>query len=306
MRSRRLWYAAVPALLFGLTALPGLAEDSKSNPKEAEAIARQAEAFVAAFDKGDAKALAAFWAPDGDYTDQSGKRLVGREAIEKAFAGLFSEVKGLKVGINSLSLRFVTPDVAVEDGVTEVYPPGGQPPSRARYTIVHVKKDGQWLLSSVRDAMFTPPTNYDHLRGLEGAIGDWAGESESGEVERLSLAWAENQNFITGSFATTLKHFSLGNMKVWIGWDPIAKSVRSWSFDAAGGFGEGTWSQVGKKWTIKSNMTLPDAKKVTGTMVLTLVDPDTIALQRKDLNVDGKPVPDTREVKLKRLKNGQP
>lgn len=306
MRSRRLWYVAVPAMLFCLTALPGLAEDSKSNPKEAEAIAKRAEAFVAAFDKGDAKAVAAFWAPDGDYTDQKGKKLVGREAIEKAFEGLFSEVKGLRVGIQSLALRFVTPDVAVEDGVTEVYPPGGQPPSRARYTIVHVKKDGQWLLSSVRDAIFTPSSNYEHLRGLEGAIGDWAGDSESGEVERLYLTWAENQNFITGSFQTTLNQFSLGNLKVWIGWDPIAKNVRSWSFDAAGGFGEGTWTQEGKKWTIKSAMTLPDAKKVTGTLVVTLVDPDTITLQRTGLSVDGKPVPDTKEVKLKRIKNGQP
>jgi uncharacterized protein (TIGR02246 family) len=301
-----LWYVAVAAMLFCLTALPGMAEDSKSNPKEAEAIAKQAEAFVAAFDKGDAKALAAFWAPDGDYTDQSGKRLVGREAIEKAFEGLFSEAKGLKVGINSLSLRFVTPEVAVEDGVTEVYPPGGQPPSRARYTIVHVKKDGQWLLSSVRDAMFTSPSNYEHLRGLEGAIGDWAGDSESGETERLSLVWAENQNFITGSFATTLRHFSLGNMKVWIGWDPTAKNIRSWNFDAAGGFGEGAWTQEGKKWTIKTTTTLPDAKKVTGTLVLSLVDTDTIALQRKDASADGKPMPDTKEIKLKRIKNGQP
>jgi uncharacterized protein (TIGR02246 family) len=301
-----LWYVAVPAVLVGLTVLPGLAQDRKSSPKEAAAIQKNAEAFVAAFEKGDAKTLAAFWAPDGDYTDQTGRRLVGREAIEKAFEELFAEVKGLKVGIQSLSLRFVTPDVAIEDGITEVYPPGGQPPSRARYTNVHVKREGQWLLSSVRDAMFTPPSNYEHLRGLEGTIGDWAGENGNGEVERLSLVWAENQNFITGTFATTLKHFSLGNLKVWIGWDPVAKNVRSWSFDAAGSFGEGTWTQDGKKWAVKSSMTLPDAKKVTGTQVITLVDPDTITLQRKDISVDGKAVPDTKEIKLRRLKNGQP
>jgi uncharacterized protein (TIGR02246 family) len=295
---------AVPAVLVGLTVLPGVAQQGKSDPKEGAVIQKNAEAFIAAFEKGDAKALAAFWAPDGDYTDQAGRHLVGREAIEKAFAELFSEAKGLKVGITSLSLRFPTPDVAIEDGITEVFPPGGQPPSRARYTIVHVKKDGHWMLSSVRDAIFTPPSQYDHLKGLEWAIGDWAGDSESGEVERLSLVWAENQNFITGTFATTLKQFSLGNMKVWIGWDPIAKNVRSWSFDAAGGFGEGTWTQEGKKWTVKSSMTLPDAKKVSGSVVISQVDPDTITIQRKGATVDGKPVPDMKEVKLKRLKNG--
>jgi uncharacterized protein (TIGR02246 family) len=280
-------------------------QGKNGNKEDTAAIQKNALAFVAAFEKGDAKGLAALWAPDGDYTDQAGRKMAGREAIEKAFDSLFSEVKGLKVGITNLSLRFLTPDVAVEDGISEVYPPGGQPPSRARYTIVHVKKDGQWLLGSVRDAIYTPPSNYDHLRGLEGAIGDWAGESANGEVERLSLAWAENQNFITGTFATTLKHFSLGNMKVWIGYDPVAKNLRSWSFDAAGGFGEGTWTQEGKKFTIKSHMTLPDAKKATGTIVISLVDPDTITLQRKDATVDGKPMPEMKEVKLIRIKNGQ-
>jgi uncharacterized protein (TIGR02246 family) len=297
-----LWCVAVPAGLLGPAVLPALA--GVENKEDTAAIHKNAEAFIAAFDKGDARSLAGLWAPDGDYTNQSGHRLVGREAIEKSFESLFSEVKGLRVGVTSLSLRFLTPDVAVEDGISEVYPPGGQPPSRARYTIVHVKKDAQWQLGSVRDAIFTPPSNYEHLRGLEWAIGDWAGDSENGEVERLSLVWAENQNFITGAFATTMKQFSLGNLKVWIGWDPVANKVRSWSFDAAGGFGEGMWTQEGKSWTIKSSMTLPNAKKVSGSVVITLVDPDTITLQRKDISVDGKPAPDTKEIRLKRIKNG--
>jgi hypothetical protein len=85
---------------------------------------------------------------------------------------------------------------------------------KTRYTIVHVRKDGRWLRGSARDAIHMPPSNYDYLRGLEEAIDDWAGESENGEVERLPLVWMENQDFITGTFATTLKHFSLGKMKV--------------------------------------------------------------------------------------------
>ena len=68
-------------------------------------------------------------------------------------------------------MRFPLPNVAIEDGVTEVAPEHG-PPSRARYTIMHVKKDGQWQIDSVRDATYIPPTNYDNLRGLEWAIGD--------------------------------------------------------------------------------------------------------------------------------------
>ena len=120
---------------------------SQSDATAEAAIQKNAEAFVEAFHRGDAQALAAFWAPDGVYTDLAGRQLKGREAIAKAFTGLFAANKGLKVQIESLALRFVSPDVAIEEGTTAVFPPDGGPPSRARYTNVHVKKDGQWLLS---------------------------------------------------------------------------------------------------------------------------------------------------------------
>src|SRR5436309_9338089 len=129
MRKRLLLFASLLALALGLCAWPGQAQGPKRRAKEEAAIEKNANAYVEAFHKGDAKAVAAFWAPDGDYTDQTGHHLKGRQAIEKAFAGLFAETKGLKVRIESASLRFVTPDVAVEDGTTEVFPPGGGPPS---------------------------------------------------------------------------------------------------------------------------------------------------------------------------------
>jgi uncharacterized protein (TIGR02246 family) len=297
-----LWSLAVPALLLGLTARAGSAGQPEGDRKDKEALAKNAEAFVEAFHKADAKALAAFWAPDGDYTDQTGRHLKGRAAIEKAFQGLFSEHKGLKLRIDSDSLRFVTPDVAVEDGTTAVIPPDGGPPSRARYTIVHVKKDGQWLLGSVRDAAYAPPTNYGHLRALEWAVGDWAGEADNGEAERISLAWSDNQNFLVSSFTRTFKNVSVGGATQWVGWDPVAKHIRCWIFDATGGFGEGSWTREGKKWVIKTNSVLRDGKKAAGTYVITPVDADTITLQARDRSVDGKSLPDGKEVKLKRVK----
>src|SRR5438445_9499716 len=166
MRMRLLWFLALPALAFGFAAWPGQAEQPKADAGQEAAIQKNAEAFVEAFHKGDAKAVAALWTADGEYTDVTGNHVKGREAIEKAFEAFFSERKDLKVRIESLSLRFVTPDVAIEEGTSEVFAPDGGPPSRARYTNVHVKKYGQWLLGSVRDSAFTPSSNYEHLRGL--------------------------------------------------------------------------------------------------------------------------------------------
>src|SRR5437763_17088492 len=103
---------------YGLAVRPVQAGEPKELTKDQEAIAKSAEAFVEAFHKGDAKALAAFWTADGDYTDQRGRHLKGQEAIEKAFKAFFTENKGLKLRINSDSLRFATPEVAIEDGTT--------------------------------------------------------------------------------------------------------------------------------------------------------------------------------------------
>jgi uncharacterized protein (TIGR02246 family) len=263
---------------------------------------KNAEAFVEAFHKGDAKALAAFWTPDGDYTDQTGRHLKGRAEIEKAFQGLFAENKGVKLRIDSLSLRFVTPDVAVEDGTTAVIPPDGGPPSRARYTLIHVKKDGKWLISSVRDAPFSPPTNHHHLSGLEWTIGDWAAEADKGETARVSFAWSASQNFLVSSVTTTFKQISIGGATQWIGWDPLAKHIRSWTFEDNGGFGEGTWTGDGDRWVIKSTAVLHDGKKMAATNIVTRVDADTFTWQSKDRTEDGKPLPDIKPITLKRVK----
>jgi uncharacterized protein (TIGR02246 family) len=298
---RRFSFLLLLAFLAGIVAGPGSAQAPKGDPKDKEAIAGNAKAFVAAFAKGDAKTLASFWTSDGDYTDQAGHPVKGRKAIEKTFQRFFAENKGLKVRIESDSLRFVTADVAIEDGTTLVLHPDGTPPSRARYTIVHVKKGKFWYLSSVRDAPFTPPSNYEHLRGLEWAIGNWSAEGE-GEAEHLALSWTENQNFIIGTFAATVKGVSVGKATHWIGWDPLGKRIRSWIFDANGGFGEGAWTRDGSKVVIKTTSVLRDGTKATATIYLGRVDADTLSLQATERTVGGKPVPDTKEFKLKRVK----
>jgi uncharacterized protein (TIGR02246 family) len=304
MKTRVIGFLGVIGLLIGLAAGLGPAQQSKADATDKDALAKAAEAFVEAFHKGDAKAVAAFWTVDGDYTDQSGKHLKGREAIEKAFAVMFTENKDAKLRIDSEALEMVSPDVAVEDGVSAVFPADGGPPSRARYTIVHVKKDGKWSLSNVRESAYVPPSNAKHLEGLGWLTGEWAGEIDKGHFARLSFAWTESDNFIVSHFAATFKDEILGGGTSWIGWDPAAKCVRSWSFENNGSFGEGAWTSEGEghAWTIKMTSTLPDGKKATVTNIISRIDADTISLASKTRTVDGKEMPDLKEVKLKRQK----
>jgi uncharacterized protein (TIGR02246 family) len=260
-----------------------------------------AKAFVDAFEKGDAKAVAAFWAEDGDYADVNGRHLQGRSAIENAFKDFFTENKGLKLRIDVNSVRFVTPETAIEDGITSVIPSDGAPPSQSRYSNVHVKKDGQWVLLSVREAPYTPPGNYEHLRGLEWAISEWVDEGEGPEVDHATLEWAPENNFLISTQDVTVRDTLVARSTEWIGWDPATSQVRSWSFVADGAIGEAVWSNEGDQWIIKTNAILPNGKRLKATNVVTLNGPDTITWQSKDRTLDGQALPDLKETKMKRV-----
>jgi uncharacterized protein (TIGR02246 family) len=283
--------------LFLLAAPFARAEDAA----EEKALKARAEEFIAAFDKGDTKALAAFWTEDGDYIDQAGHVMSGREAIQAAFEKQFAAVKRAKLRILTKSLR-VKGDLAIEDGTTELIYPNDAPPTGARYTAVHVKQDGKWYLASVRDAILVPPSNHEHLQELDWLAGDWTGEAEKGEVAKASYSWAENDNFLVSSFATTLKEMPVAGGTQWIGWDAAAKQIRSWAFTSNGGFAEGVWSRDGNKWTAKVTATTPDGKKGSATVTITKVDGDQLTWQSTKRSLDGKDLPDSAVVKMKRAK----
>jgi uncharacterized protein (TIGR02246 family) len=292
---------AIIALELLLASPPPARATSSETAGEEYSLIDNAKAFVDAFDRGDAKAVAAFWAADGDYVDLNGRHLQGRSAIENAFKDVFAENKGLQLRIEVNSIHFLTPDIAVEDGTTTAIPPDNAPPSQARYTNVHVKKDGQWLLQSVREAPYTPPGNHEHLRGLEWAIGEWVDEGEGPEVGHVTFEWSPEGNFIISTQAVTAKDTLVSRVTEWIGWDPSTSQVRSWSFEGDGGIGQGVWSNQGDHWIVKTDAILPDGKKLTATNVFTRTGPDTVVWQSKDRTLEGKELPDVQETKMKRV-----
>jgi uncharacterized protein (TIGR02246 family) len=302
MTHRSLWFAGLAVVLVTVAAPQAPADQANGNAEDKAAIQKAAEAYANAFQQGDAKAVAAFWTQDGDYTTPKGLHLRGREAIEKALQAFFQENKGLKLGITTESLRFVTPMVAIEDGISDVFPPDGGPPSRARYSIVHVKTEGKWLLGSVKTTPYIPPTNYQNLRDLEWLIGDWADEVDGVVVGKASFSWSENQGFIVGGFSTMSKGVILTGGTQWIGWDPLAKRIRSWTFDFNGGFGESAWTRENGTWEVKSNLIFQDGRKLAATNVIKQVDAETLTWQSRDRTMDGKPLPDVKEIRMKRLK----
>jgi uncharacterized protein (TIGR02246 family) len=286
-----------------LRTTPAGAEPPKAEEKALDKDRRAA--FIAAFNKGDAKAVAAFWTPDAVYVDQDGREHKGREAIEKLYEKVFADNKGAKLAIHVTSFKQVTPDVVLEDGVTEVTPAGGGFPTADQFSAVLVKKDGEWYLQSIHETEPKLPSNADRLEDIEWLIGDWTGENEKGESGSASYDWAENKNFIVSSFATTLDGFAVAGGTQWIGWDAVDKQVRSWSFYSGGGFGEAVWTRDGNKWALKTTARTAAGKKVSATTIVTKTDNDHLMWQVTKLTVDGESLPDLKPVKMKRVKPAQ-
>ena len=163
-------------------ATPAVAQAPKGgDPADATAIQKNAEAFIEAFQGGNAKSVAAFWAPDGEHIDLSGRRLKGRDDIEKALHDLFTENKGRRCESRASS-PVPDPDVAIEEGISFVLRPDG--PHRL-YTNVHVKgRGGSWARD---EHAYVPPATRTPPRA-EWAIGNRASENEKGEAEHLQIS----------------------------------------------------------------------------------------------------------------------
>lgn len=269
---------------------------------ERASIAKTAQAFVDAFHKGDAEAVAAFWAPNGDYIDVDGRVVQGRAAIAEDYKQLFAMHEGLKLRIDVGSVTFPTPDTAIEDGVTTVIPPDNSTPSRTRYTNLLVKSGGKWMLSSVRESHFTPPGNSEHLRPLAWVIGEWAEVADGQRVGRVIFDWTPDGNYIVALRAVEVSGVILDNGTQRIGWDPATKVIRSWNFEADGGFGDGSWRQVGDTWVNTISAVLPSGSLMTSTTTVTVKDADTITVQSKEQVVDGKSLPDSPVITMKRVR----
>jgi uncharacterized protein (TIGR02246 family) len=299
--SNRSWLAAT--LGVALAVFPGIQTAVAQQPgKEGSGSGKRAQAFIAAFNKGDAKAVAAFWTPDGDYTDMAGEKYKGRAALEKLYGKVFAENKGAKLTIHVGAVRAIGTDTAIEEGITEVVPAEGGLPSVAAFMAVLVKRDGDWYFESVHDSVARPPSNAAHFEDLEWLLGNWVGEETKGESSRASYNWAENRNFIVSSFATTVDGIPVVGGTQWIGWDAIDKQIRSYSFYSGGGIGEATWTKSDGKWLVKTTAKTSGGKKLTAVNVVTMVDADHATWQLTQLHVDGTPLPDPPLIKLKRVK----
>jgi len=281
---------------------PAQKENAAShNVREDEkTLRKQMESYSQAINKCDSKAALAFWTPDADYADDTGKVYKGREALHDLFGHCMKDAKGCKIRIQNHSLRFIRPDVALEDSSMKMNSPDGGT-HNCRYSAVWVKADGKWLISSVRDLTAETPTAgpYRQLRELEWLVGEWKSADKERNVH-IKVDWAANHSFLMMEHDALQPNGEALHISQRVGWDPAARQVRSWFFDSAGGFGEAFWKRDGNQWTIQVSGVLPDGRRGSSTNSYKFMDDNTCVWRSQNRQVDGLPTADV-ELKLVRV-----
>ena len=269
----------------------------KWSPEEA-AIRLVNEAFVKAYEAGNANAVAANFTSDAEYMDETGTVLQGREAIAKCLVGFFENNPKCELEMNVDSIRMLSPGVALEDGHTVMTYANDDCPIECRYTTVYVKVDGKWLAASVRDSV--PSDLQEHstqLRQLDWLIGDWVDEGAAAVVH-FSCDATDNGNFLVRSFAIHVAGQNAMTGTQRIGWDPLAGKLRTWIFDSEGSFGEGFWyrrtgDDGNDSWVLKISGVMADGQTASSTSIYTAIDDQTMTWQSVDHEIGGVQQPDS-------------
>lgn len=271
----------------------------------AEAEARQASqglvaAYVAAFNKGDAAALAGLYGEDARYAKDGGKAFSGRAEIAAALSAFFQSQAGATLAVEVTEARLLTPEVLLEKGLATVQRAEAAGPETTRYAATYVKRGGAWLISDLDETvLLSSDEGAGSLAALDWLVGQWKDEGEGTKVE-TKVSWTLNRHFLRRSFAVARPAEGLLEGTEVIGYDAAAGALRSWTFDSEGGMAEGTWRQEGNKWLVLVKATLADGGLASSENVLTRVEDGKYTWESINRSVNGQPLPNSEPIAVVR------
>jgi uncharacterized protein (TIGR02246 family) len=232
--------------------------------QDEQAIRRVAQEYLAALARGDAKAMGELWTPDGDVVDEAGRSYPARSVIGPEASESDSERPVVK--LTGSKIRFLTTDVALEDGTSEVSHPSAQgaAPLVGRFTVIWVKHDGNWRLASLRESRANPPATAAQLAELDWLTGDWTGQNGDLTLD-ISTRWNETHTYLIRDLKVLREGHVVFNGTQRVGWDPTTHTIKSWVFDTDGGHGEGEWTKVGERWIVHGSGVLANGQRTSST-----------------------------------------
>jgi uncharacterized protein (TIGR02246 family) len=314
MNSKWFYFLAGAVLgVLGAGLLAGRAGNALQQPTQAasataddragdrEAIVRLVEQFRKAFERGDAKAIAALYTQECEYyEDSTGEAFRGQQEVERAYTELFKERPASKIEIVSQSIRFVGHDTAVEEGLARLQPIGSELPRSARYSCICVREDGRWKVALEREWGVTE----SRLEDLSWLIGDWAGKGKDRELQ-TSFHWNPGKTLIVNK--STVKENGRVTIAITqrIGVDPQTGQIRSWIIDGTGGRGQAVWVRDGDSWLLDATGVLAGGAQTTAVNILSRTGDDAFTWRSVERRVGGVELPATAPVKVARVKSSK-
>jgi len=280
------------------------AEEPKPQPSEDEAeilsVQKEIQSYVRAFNEKNAEVLAGHWSLNGVYDAPSGEQHKGREAILALFKGYFEkQEQPVKLEVMTESIEILSANIARETGWATVTK-GEEEPLESSYMAYYTKEEGRWKLDSVQESdVIDRSPHYEALSELEWLIGDWIDSDGSATILTFN-DWTMNQNFITSNFSVNFEGFNELNGVQLIGWDPVAEVIRSWIFDSNGGYGTGTWTRDGDKWSVHTLYITANGEKGSSINIYRYIDENSFSYESVGRERDGNILPSIPEVVVQR------
>jgi uncharacterized protein (TIGR02246 family) len=261
---------------------------SAAQPEDAEvaAVRKAGAAYVKALESGDRQALAAAWVPEGKFIDAAGRSTNARELIAKEFAEKSAAPRSVRAG--GVEIRLVTPDVAIEDGTTEHVSASGGATPRSRFTAVWVKREGNWLLDSLRESALPPATN-PRLASLNWLLGKFTGRLDDGTTIVVTAAPSPDGNFLLRDVVVSSPQRGAFTQTQRIGWDAQSNCLRSWTFDSTGGFAHGAWTREGEGWVVVTTGVSSAGKRQEARNTYSQIGAEGFTLESKASAAEGQP-----------------
>jgi uncharacterized protein (TIGR02246 family) len=257
-------------LLTGLVALasylglqahgPGtLANAIPHNQEEKE---KEVRAFLdsvsATFNKHDAKAVGAFFLPDGELVDGDGNVLKTRAAIEQHYSNIFQAKPESRLKVENETIRMIGDSLAMYDGLAEVKLSAQEPVRKTRFAAVLSRQGNLWQIASIRDLEDIDDDNPAMIREtmseLSFLVGEWL---EQAGIHRVhtNCQWSEDKMSLIQKFEISGEGIKSLSGTQRIAWDPATQKIKSWTHDSQGGYAEALWTKSDDGWIVKSQGT---------------------------------------------------
>jgi len=262
--------------------------------------------YLRAFDRRDAGAVAACWSESAENLSlDTGETTSGRDEVESVFQTLFYDDPAARIDLEIEAIRPLGDGVATVDGVSQTSFSDGEV-AASRFSAVVMKRDGRWMLESVREASLPSQRSAreEAIAALEPLVGEWEDVSDNVTI-RTHAFWTQGGGFLVRSHRVTSgdsvarppraprhapsidaepgdrgprQRDSGETMEITevIGWDPLRQGLRSWVFSSQGGFAEGSWAVLDDTFEVFLDGTLADGGLVSGELRIERVGSDEI------------------------------